>query len=168
MNTSEIGQLLAEKFGSENISCKEGVGDPYLETNLEKIVEILTFLRDEPRALFDELNAISGVDYPDKKIIAVVYHLFSYTYLHSLNIKVLLSRENPSIRTVEGIWKAANWQERELFDIFGVQIEGHSDLRRILLPEDWEGYPLRKDYVHQEYYHGIKVGMDRMPPTRVT
>jgi NADH-quinone oxidoreductase subunit C len=85
----------------------------------------------------------------------VVYHLFSYTHNQQIVLKVDLPRDNPKIPTVEGVWKVANWFEREVYDLFGVIFDGHSDLRRIMLPEDWTGYPLRKDYVEQEEYDGI-------------
>ena len=93
------------------------------------------------------------VDYKDR--IEVVYHLFSYKHRHGAVLKVKLPRENPSIETVESVWKSANWMEREIFDLLGVTFEGHSDMRRILMPEDWIGHPLRKDFVEPAEYHGI-------------
>ena len=85
----------------------------------------------------------------------MVYHLQSYTKGHLIVLKVDLPRDEPSITTLEGVWKVANWFEREAFDLFGINFEGHSDLRRIMLPEDWNGHPLRKDYLEQEEYDGI-------------
>ena len=93
--------------------------------------------------------------FPKEEKLQVVYHLYSYTFRHQVVLKVDLSREAACVSTMEGVWKVANWFEREVFDLFGVVFDGHSDLRRILLPEDWEGYPLRKDYVEQEEYDGI-------------
>ena len=87
----------------------------------------------------------------------VVYHLYSYTHRHKFVLKVQLPREDPSVPTVEGVWGVAKWQERESYDFYGIQFTGHSDLRRILLPDDWEGHPLRKDWVDPEYYHGLHV-----------
>ena len=77
----------------------------------------------------------------------MVYHLFSYSNRHGAVLKVKLPRENPRVATLEGVWKSANWMEREIFDLIGVNFEGHSDMRRILMPEDWIGHPQRKDFV---------------------
>ena len=87
---------------------------------------------------------LAGVDYKDR--IEVVYVLYSMTHKHRYTLKCRLPRENPRISTVESVWSVANWHEREAYDMFGIVFEGHSDLRRILCPDDWEGYPLRKDY----------------------
>jgi len=76
---------------------------------------------------------------------------------HKLTLKVLLPRDNPVVPSVERVWRAADWHEREAYDLFGIIFEGHHNLKRILLPEDWEGHPLRKDYKVQEYYQGMKV-----------
>ena len=101
----------------------------------------------------DCLSNESGVDYKDR--IEVVYHLFSYSKRHTAVLKVKLPRDNPSVETLEGVWKSANWMEREIFDLIGVNFEGHSDMRRILMPEDWIGHPQRKDFVEPAEYHGI-------------
>ena len=104
---------------------------------------------------FDYLECITGVDYPDDKRIVVVYHIYSYSLKHRVVLKVFLEREDPAMPTLVNVWSTANWQERECFDLLGVLFEGHPDLRRLLLPDDWEGHPLRKDYEEKEDYHGI-------------
>jgi NADH-quinone oxidoreductase subunit C len=107
---------------------------------------------------FDFLSSVTGVDNgAEQGTFEVLYHLYSIPFNHHIILKVILERENPSIDSVIDIWKGADWQEREIYDMFGIQFIGHPDLRRILLPEDWQGFPLRKDYEVQEYYHGIKV-----------
>src|SRR5690606_10281297 len=109
------------------------------------------------------LSSVTGLDNgPEKGTMEVIYHLYSIPYNHHFTIKVALERDlvnsnPPNLPSVTSIWKGANWQEREIFDMYGIVFEGHPDLRRILLPEDWEGFPLRKDYKTQDYYHGIKV-----------
>jgi NADH-quinone oxidoreductase subunit C len=112
----------------------------------DRIVEVCTFLRDTPGLEFDFMTDLTAVDYPTRpQRFDVVIHLYSMTQNHRLRVKAAVG-ENETIPTVSGVWKTANWQEREAFDMFGVVFSGHPDLRRILLPEDWEGYPMRKDY----------------------
>ena len=104
---------------------------------------------------FDWLECLTGTDYPERGQIHVAYHLWSYTRRHRAVVKVLLPREDPVMRTLSGVWPVAIWQERECFDLLGVRFVGHPDLRRILLPDDWVGHPLRKDFVEATHYHGI-------------
>ncbi|HET9495061.1 MAG TPA: NADH-quinone oxidoreductase subunit C [Chloroflexia bacterium] len=112
----------------------------------DRIVEVCTFLRDTPGLEFDFMTDLTAVDYPTRpQRFDVVMHLYSMTQNHGLRVKAAVG-ENETIPTVSGVWKTANWQEREAYDMFGVVFEGHPDLRRILLPEDWEGFPMRKDY----------------------
>ena len=92
----------------------------------------------------------------------MVYHLYSLVHRHGLVLKAETDRDAPTIATVESVWKAATWLEREIYDLFGVNFAGHSDLRRILLPDDWVGHPLRKDYQEAGGYHGI--GNERPDP----
>ena len=104
--------------------------------------EILKIRRDY---LF--LSDVTAVDrYPSEPRFEVVYHLICYARKSRLRLKCLLPADVPEIESVTGVWRAANWYEREVFDLFGIRFSGHPDLRRILMPEDWEGHPLRKDY----------------------
>ncbi|HBA40056.1 MAG: NADH-quinone oxidoreductase subunit C [Deltaproteobacteria bacterium] len=129
--------------------------DPNLRVDPQAVVEVCRYLRDEPDLKFEILSDLTGLDLPKENKIQVVYHIYSYSHRHQIVLKVDLPRENPQLSTMEGVWKVANWLEREAFDLFGIVFEGHTDLRRILLPEDWVGHPLRKDYVEQEEYDGI-------------
>ena len=129
--------------------------DPNLRVDPQAVVEVCRYLRDEPDLKFEILSDLTGLDLPKENKIQVVYHIYSYLHRHQIVLKVDLPRENPQLSTMEGVWKVANWLEREAFDLFGIVFEGHTDLRRILLPEDWVGHPLRKDYVEQEEYDGI-------------
>ena len=129
--------------------------EPYLLVDGEAIVDVCRFLRDDIELNLEVLSDQTAVDWPKEEKIQLVYHLYSYASRHQIVLKVELPRDNAKIVTVENIWKIANWFEREIFDLFGVIFEGHSDLRRILLPEDWVGHPLRKDYIEQEEYDGI-------------
>ncbi len=155
MTTVEIHERLKARFGDDVGPLSEPKIDPFAVVKGERIVEVCRFLKEEPALAFDFLEDLTAVDWPKKNLIEVVYHLVSYTHRHTLVLKVELDRAAPSIATVEGIWKVANWFEREVYDLFGVQFENHPDLRRIMLPDDWQGHPLRKDYQEAGGYHGI-------------
>ncbi len=113
----------------------------------EAIVEVATFCRDDAELQFNMLSALSGVDYyPEEPRFAVNYVMNSLPLNHTLRLKVYVPGDNPEIPTVTGVWAVANWPEREVYDMFGVRFKGHYNMRRILLPYDWTGHPLRKDY----------------------
>ena len=153
MDAPQIYERIQERFPGKVLEVSERKPDPFAVIDPAAVVEVGRFLHDDAAAAMDCLNNQTGVDYKDR--IEVVYHLFSYTHRHACVLKVKLPRENPVVATVEEIWRAANWMEREIFDLLGVTFEGHSDMRRILMPEDWLGFPLRKDFVEPLEYHGI-------------
>lgn len=153
MEASGIYELARERFGDRILEIAEAKLDSFLVVDPAAIVDVCRFLRDDPATRMNCLSNETGVDYKDR--IEVVYHLFSYPLRHTAVLKVKLPRDNPVVETVEGVWKSANWMEREIFDLLGVTFERHSDLRRILMPEDWPGHPLRKDFVEPAEYHGI-------------
>lgn len=158
LTIDEIAALVREKFG-EVISdpVKTPTAEFFTITDLEYLQAVMYFLREDERTKFDYLYCLSGVDNGDGTL-GVVYHLESLSaHGHRLEVKANCSVEKPEIPSVAEIWCAADWHEREAYDFFGIKFTGHPDLRRILCPEDWEGYPLRKDYKVAEYYHGIKV-----------
>ena len=132
---------------------------PYaLIVQSESIHEVCELLHSNEKTYFDQLSCLTGLDNgAEAGTIEVIYNLYSISHDFHLMLKVELSRKKPSIDSVSGIWKTANWHEREAYDLFGIHFNNHPDLRRILLPDDWEGHPLRKDYVEQEKYHDIKV-----------
>jgi NADH-quinone oxidoreductase subunit C len=119
---------------------------------------LMWFLRDDEKCYFDLLSCLTGIDNrQESNTMEIAYNLSSIPLEHQLMIKVTIERDHPVIDTVSDIWRTADWHEREAYDLLGIRFEGHPDLRRILLPDDWEGHPLKKDYQLQEYYHGIKV-----------
>jgi NADH-quinone oxidoreductase subunit C len=165
---------LQKKFGAKISGSNLQALDPWIEVTPAGLVEVCQYLKTEPDLKFELLNCITAVDYfePDPKKAAkavfqphleVVYHLSSVTKKHSLVLKVMLPRwkddqpgELPEVPTVHSVWKTADWHEREVYDLSGVRFLGHPNFRRILCPEDWEGYPLRKDYEMPLEYHGIR------------
>lgn len=128
-------------------------GDPCAGVPAERLLEVCRWLKETPGLEFDYCASVSGVD--DTKNFWSVLHLYSTRVNHRAVLKVKLDRERPVVPSVCGIWPGANWHEREAYDMYGIEYEGHPDLRRILLPEDWPGYPLRKDYEFPDHYQGI-------------
>jgi NADH-quinone oxidoreductase subunit C len=155
MEAKEVYLKLEKQFPGEVGNFNGDVPEPYFSVSPEVIVEACRSLRDDASCKFEVLSDLTALDWPKEEKIQVVYHLYSYSNKAQIVLKVDLPRDHPRVATVESVWKVANWFEREVFDLFGVVFEGHSDLRRIMLPEDWVGHPLRKDYVEQEEYDGM-------------
>jgi NADH-quinone oxidoreductase subunit C len=145
--------------------CTHGdaVADPSSTPTAVKIspldlVNVCRFLFQDTSTYFDMLSCVTAVDNGvEANTMEVIYNLYSIPFNHHLTIKVTLPREKPEVDSLVSIWKTADWHEREAFDMYGIRFKGHPDLRRILMPADWEGYPLRKDYKHQETYRDIKI-----------
>ena len=112
----------------------------------ESYVSLCQDLKDKPEYSFQHLSCLTAVDYIKDNKITVVNHLWSYNKCHQVTVKLDVERAVAKAPTLENIWKSANWFEREVFDLYGVTFEGHSDLRRIMMPEDYVKYPLRKDF----------------------
>jgi len=162
MTQEEVCTQLQAQFGEAVTALSETKGDRFVVVKGEKIVDVCRFLKTTTGLEFDYCQDITAVDWPARKVIEVVFHLYSFAHRHGLVLKVETDRENPNIATVESVWKAATWLEREIYDLFGVKFAGHSDLRRIMMPDDWVGHPLRKDYQEAGGYHGI--GNERPDP----
>ncbi len=161
---AEIKYLLTEKFGTDVIIGEEaGVLQPALLIAPDGIVNVCRELRDNPLTYFDFLSLLSGVDHGvESGRFGVVYNLASIPYKMQLTLKIskMHGREPddlPAFPSLTGVYKTADWHERETYDLMGIFFEGHPDLRRILLPDDWQGFPMRKDYQNAEYYKGIKI-----------
>ena len=141
----------------EHPECVSEVITAFGETTIivprEHIVIACSFLKTAPGLEFNFLADLCGVDRgpEEEPRFEVNYHLFSTTKYHRLRLKVLLNEDDLHVPTVTGVWRTANWHERETYDLFGVIFDGHPDLRRILLPEDWEGHALRKDFPLRGY-----------------
>jgi len=147
MEPLEITDRLKEKFSADIVDVVSFRDQTYVTVRRDNIVEMCRYLHDTPDIYMDYLADLCGNDYPDRRNrFEVVYNLFSIKHRHRLCLKVALSEDDPSVDSVVSIWNGANWHEREACDMYGIVFNGHPDLRRILMPEDWEGYPLRKDY----------------------
>jgi NADH-quinone oxidoreductase subunit C len=174
MTAAEIIAALEARFGGKIRSKAADAIDPWAAVEPADLVEVMTHLKTTPSLAFDFLHNISGVDYLEldaKKAakagfephVEVVYHLQSFRHKHRFVIKVILPRwkdgkagQLPEVPSLTGLYGSANWHEREVFDLVGVMFTGHPNLIRILLAEDWEGHPLRKDYEFPLEYHGIR------------
>ena len=159
MDAASIHGRLAERFGEKIVAFQAETLQPWAVIAPDAIAEVATFAKSDPALAFDNLLCLSAVDYPkeDPPRMEVVYHLLSYEHRHKFVLKVHLPREGAHVPTVEGTWAVANWHEREAYDLFGMVFDGHSDMRRILLPDDWIGHPLRKDWVDPDFYNGMHV-----------
>jgi NADH-quinone oxidoreductase subunit C len=174
MNFQELHKHLEHKLAGAITRAEPEAIDPWIEVVPGRWFDVAKVLRNDPQLAFDYLNCISGIDFcePDAKKAAkvtwqphveVVYHLSSLARRHRLVVKLLVPRwlddqpgELPQVPSVTSLWSTANWHEREVYDLMGIEFTGHPDLRRILCPEDWEGHPLRKDYQMPLEYHGIR------------
>jgi NADH-quinone oxidoreductase subunit C len=155
MNPQEIAALLSEQFGDGILESETDNLNPWSAVNPPSILEVCRFIRSDSRLEMDHLELLGGVDYKDR--IEVIYVVYSMKHRHRYTLKCRLPREEPHLPTVESVWNVANWHERETYDMLGVLFDGHSDMRRILCPDDWEGYPLRKDYKAPESYRDMPV-----------
>ncbi|CAN5174465.1 hypothetical protein BH23BAC1_BH23BAC1_40930 [soil metagenome] len=164
MRLQDYQSLLNEKLGEGIILNIDETSTPQtLEVPADKIHLVCQELHQNENCYFDFLSCITGIDNgPETGTMEVIYNLYSIPFDLKLMLKVKFKRniegeELPIVPSVSNIWKTANWHEREIFDLVGIKFSGHPDLRRILLPADWEGHPLRRDYKNLETYHGIKV-----------
>jgi NADH-quinone oxidoreductase subunit C len=147
MDLEDLVNKIRKKLPEAVLGTANFRGETTLQIRPEDILPVCRFLRDEPALAFDFLVDLCGVDrLPREPRFEAVYHLRSLKTRELLRLKVSLPGSSPRVSSVFSVWKAADWMEREAFDMFGIVFEGHPDLRRILLTPEWEGYPLRKDY----------------------
>jgi len=149
----KFGQIIEDAFQG---SLDAELNDTHIQLKPDNWFEIAKWLKSEPSLHFDSLQCHTGMDVGENMLEAR-YNLHSMTHDHKIEIRIAVSRDKANIPSIEQIWRIGDWFERETYDMFGIFFEGHRDHRRMLLPEDWEGYPLRKDYEVQETYHGIAI-----------
>ncbi len=148
MERSEIRQKLLEKFPSVDI-VEDDKNEQALIVPAAQLVALASFLKDEPALAFDYNMVITATDWLER--VDVIYYFMSYEHQHVIALKVQLPNETLEVDTVSHLWASANWFEREVYDLFGVHFKDHPDLRRILMPADWEGHPLRKNFTHPNF-----------------
>ena len=156
MDPLQIAKMIEENFPDQVLGTTTYAGQVGVSLKKDMIRDICLYLRDEPLVRMDHLADLTAVDfstYPGDSgpRFEVVYNMISITFRHRIRLKVRVPEEDPRIDSVSSIWQTANWHERETYDLMGIKFDGHPDLRRILLPEDWEGYPLRKEYPLKGY-----------------
>lgn len=164
MSIELVTGVIKTKFNEACIvAIATDIPQPTIELTPSAILEVCKELQANEACYFDHLSCITGIDNGvEKGTFEVLYHLFSITKKLSIVLKVTLQRNvQASLPSLTPIWGTANWHEREVFDLFGIHFEGHPDLRRILLPANWEGHPLKKDYEAQQYFHGITVKYEK-------
>ncbi|WKN46140.1 NADH-quinone oxidoreductase subunit C [Tunicatimonas pelagia] len=164
MSWEEIAEKVRGKFGAESIvEVIENASPVVLQIASPQLLEICRFLQQTEGLYFDYLSCLTGIDNGlEAGTMEVIYTLNSIPYEHQLSLKVVVNRNQaeeplPEVLSVVSIWKSADWHEREVYDLLGIRFTDHPDLRRILLPTDWPGHPLRKDYQEPETYHGVGV-----------
>lgn len=167
IETKSVKKLI-EKFKDKVLPYPNPAKEATVVVDKSIIIDVLKFLKEDEELKFDYLSDLTAVHYPgSEKPIVVVYHLFSIENRDSLRVKVELN-DKETIPSAVSVWKAANWMEREAYDLMGVVFEGHPDLRRILLPDDWEGHPLRKEYPlggpQEEMIRANKYGIPALLP----
>lgn len=155
LNPSQIIDRIRQRLDIPLLATLPEDPHPRIHVDAAHWRPLAQLLRQDPELQFDWLADLAGVDYVADAKFCVVYDLWSFALKHRFAVKVFCPRTAPAIPSVADLWPAANWHEREAFDLFGIQFPGHPNLRRILLAEDWEGHPLRKDYVFPRQYHGI-------------
>ncbi|MBI5740953.1 MAG: NADH-quinone oxidoreductase subunit C [Nitrospirae bacterium] len=147
MEPTEIANRLQEKFPLEVEEARSFRDQVFVTVRRERILDICRYLYGAPDLNMNFLTDLCGVDYPERKDrFEVVYNLYSLKFNHRILLKARVPADDPSIDSVVSVWSGANWHEREACDMYGIVFNGHPDLRRILMPEDWEGFPQRKDY----------------------
>ena len=151
-----IAKMIEEKFVGQVLGTTTHAGQMGVSLKKDMIRNICRYLRDEPLLRMDHLADLTAVDfsaYPGDTgpRFEVVYNLMSLVFHHRIRLQVRVPEDDPRIDSVAAVWQTANWHERETYDLMGIKFDGHPDLRRILMPEDWEGHPLRKEYPLKGY-----------------
>ncbi|MBI5177694.1 MAG: NADH-quinone oxidoreductase subunit C [Nitrospinae bacterium] len=147
---AELRDLVKRKFGASVLDTHADFGDQTVVIAREGVIEVMRWLKEDPAMGFDFMMDLTAVDYLGKKPrdlrFEVVYHLYSLKHNHRIRVKAPVGEDDASLDSIVSLWKAADWFEREVWDLYGIVFKGHPNLKRILLYEEFVGHPLRKDY----------------------
>jgi NADH-quinone oxidoreductase subunit C len=154
MEPTAIRELLEAELPGAVLGGRLDDFSPWLEIDPPRLREVCALLKGDERLACNQLMCLSGLDLGEGRLASVI-HLFSLRQRHKIALRCTVSREQPRLPSVADFWPTADWHEREAYDMLGLVYEGHPDLRRILCPDDWEGYPLRKDYQTPATYNGM-------------
>jgi NADH-quinone oxidoreductase subunit C len=157
MQKDELIERIKKRLADGAVSVSEMKNnDVMVVVNKDQLATAMAILKNDSSLQFATLMSQSGVDYKDK--LAVIVNLYSALLRRKITVKAFLDRENPEVESLLPLFRGIDWYERETYDMFGIRFLGHSNLKRLLLPDDWEGFPLRKDYVYPSSYNGIDTG----------
>jgi NADH-quinone oxidoreductase subunit C len=147
----QVADSVKSALGDAVVEVNEGGRVPYVQVKADAVARAARFVHDDEELAFDYLMYVTAVDYPDEDKLTLVYHYFSHRNALAAMVKVDVPRRGAAVRSIAHIYAAADWLEREVYDLFGVTFEGHPNLTRILTPEGFEGYPLLKDFANEDY-----------------
>ena len=140
--------------------CKLNSNSKFISVHSQSLLDVVKIFKNDKSLDFDFLMCITALDDGDSKNYTIAYNFHSNKNNHSVEIRVYVA-DGEDVPSLSGLWKTADWHEREAYDMMGINFSSHPNLKRILLPEDWEGYPLRKDYKVADYYHGVPIPKDK-------
>ena len=162
MDFSEIVELIKSKLSNTIITSLNTRNiQPSITIERNRLIEIGNFILKQKNLYFDFLSCITGIDNGiSVNTMELMYNFYSIPYHHYLTIKIIIERdfvdkETTYVPSISSLWRTANWHEREIYDLLGIRFKNHPDMRRIFMPSDWKGFPLRKDYTNPKTYHGI-------------
>ena len=157
MGIQDISTLLKDKYPDSIDYSEDSI---FVKVQAEKWLEVASLLKGDDKLKFDYLMCISSYDCGDKETYGVSYNLKSTSIGHELELRIEVT-DKESIPSVANLWRAADWHEREAYDMMGIKFDNHPNFKRILLSDDWSGHPLRKDYEAPDYYRGMPVPKDK-------
>jgi NADH-quinone oxidoreductase subunit C len=154
METRELIHKIEETFGKAVVSVMDVSVFPFVKIQADSLKSVLSFCTHDTAMQFDFLECITGMD--EGQEFLLIYQLYSTKLNHRINIKLSLARNAPRVSSALGFWPGARYYEREISEMLGITFDGNDSSKHLFLPEDWQGYPLRKDYVYPQEYHGVE------------
>lgn len=158
MTEQEVYQGVKQKFGEKVLEFQvEETLNPSIVVEKSIVRDVAAYLKADEQLQFDSLMDLAAYDPDGESELGVIYHFYSTTLDHYITLKTFVVRDAGKVPSIAELYRTADWHEREAYDLLGISFDGHPDLKRILMEEDWEGYPLKKDYVPAEFYRGMRI-----------